>query len=35
MNPRYFHVFLSWRIGLFKEERLREERLKEPVEHEK
>jgi len=33
MNPRYFHVFLGWRIGLFKGERLREGELKEPVEH--
>jgi len=35
MNPRYFHVFLGWRIGPFKRERLRGGRLKGPVEHEK
>ena len=35
MNPRYFYVFLGWRIGLFKGERSREEGLKEPVEYEK
>jgi len=32
MNQKYFHVFLGWRIGQFKEERLRGERLKGLVE---
>jgi len=35
MNPRYFYIFLGWRIGLFKGERLRRGELKEPIEHEK
>jgi len=33
INPGYFHVFLSWRIGLFKGERSREGGLKGIVEH--
>jgi len=32
INLRYFHIFLGWRIELFKRERSREERLKGPVE---
>jgi len=32
MNPKYFHVFLGWRIGPFKRKKLRGGRLKGPVE---